>query len=167
MGEEKGKAYLRELAKQNIAGLPGSAREVLDQAIAGEYAIALQIFNHHAVISAKKGAPVDWIKMEPATETLSVVSVHKSAPHPNAAKLLVDFITSKEGQEVFRDVRLCPGAPPGAGAGADPEAGRGQIPRPLLLARADRRQHAALEAGLGRDFQVRPDAPTQRRDDVI
>jgi iron(III) transport system substrate-binding protein len=103
MGEEKGRAYLRELAKQHVANLPGSAREVLDQVIAGEYAVALQIFNHHAVISARKGAPVDWIKMEPATETLSVISVHKSAPHPNAAKLLVDFITSKEGQAVFRD----------------------------------------------------------------
>ena len=102
MGEDKGKAYLRELAKQNVAGLPGSAREVLDQAIAGEYAIALQIFNHHAVISAKKGAPVDWIKMEPATGNLSTISVLKNAPHPNAAKLLADFIVSKEGQEVFR-----------------------------------------------------------------
>jgi ABC-type thiamine transport system substrate-binding protein len=61
MGREKGIAYLRELSKQNIANLRGSAREVLDQVIAGEYALALQIFNHHAVISAKKGAPVDWI----------------------------------------------------------------------------------------------------------
>ena len=114
MGEEKGKAYLRELAKQNVANLPGSAREVLDQVIAGEYAVALQIFNHHAVISAKKGAPVDWIKMEPATETLSVISVHKNAPHPNAAKLLVDFIISKEGQQVFRDadyITAHPGVP--------------------------------------------------------
>jgi iron(III) transport system substrate-binding protein len=103
MGEDKGKAYLRELAKQGVAPLRGSAREVLDQVIAGEYPIALQIFNHHAVISKKKGAPVDWIKMEPATGTLSVLSIHQSAPHPNAAKLLVDFIISKEGQEVFRD----------------------------------------------------------------
>jgi ABC-type Fe3+ transport system substrate-binding protein len=103
MGPEKGRAYLRELSKQNVANLRGSAREVLDQAIAGEYAIALQIFNHHAVISAKKGAPVDWIKMEPLTGTLSVISIHKNAPHPNAAKLLVDFIISREGQQVFRD----------------------------------------------------------------
>jgi ABC-type Fe3+ transport system substrate-binding protein len=55
------------------------------------------------VISAKKGAPVDWIKMEPATGTLSVISIHKNAPHPNAAKLLVDFIISREGQQVYRD----------------------------------------------------------------
>jgi iron(III) transport system substrate-binding protein len=103
MGEEKGMAYLRELSKQKIANVAGAAREVLDQVIAGEYAIALNIFNHHAVISAKKGAPVDWIKMEPVTGSLSVISIHKSAPHPNAAKLLVDFIISDEGQKVFRD----------------------------------------------------------------
>jgi ABC-type Fe3+ transport system substrate-binding protein len=111
MGPDKGKAYLGALAKQNVANLRGSAREVLDQVIAGEYSVALQIFNHHAVISAKKGAPVDWIKMEPATETLSVVSIHKNAPHPNAAKLLVDFITSKEGQQVFRDADYIPAHP--------------------------------------------------------
>ena len=103
MGDEKGMAYLRAFAKQKVANVPAAARQVLDQVIAGEYAIALQIFNHHAVISAKKGAPVDWIKMEPATGTLSVIGIQKNAPHPNAAKLLVDFIISKEGQQVYRD----------------------------------------------------------------
>jgi ABC-type Fe3+ transport system substrate-binding protein len=103
MGEEKGMEYLRAFAKQKVVNVAASAREVLDQVIAGEYPLALQIFNHHAVISAKKGAPVDWIKMEPATGTLSTVSIHKHAPHPNAAKLLFDFIISDEGQKVFRD----------------------------------------------------------------
>jgi iron(III) transport system substrate-binding protein len=96
-------AYLRAFSKQKVANVAAAAREVLDQVIAGEYAIGLQIFNHHAVISAKKGAPVDWIKMEPATGSLSVIAINKSAPHPNAAKLLVDFIIGKEGQQVYRD----------------------------------------------------------------
>jgi iron(III) transport system substrate-binding protein len=103
MGEDNGMTYLRALSKQKVANVAAAARQVLDQVIAGEYPIALQIFNHHAVISAKKGAPVDWIKMEPATGTLSVISIHKSAPHPNAAKLLVDFIISREGQQIYRD----------------------------------------------------------------
>ena len=111
MGSESGMAYLRELAKQRIANVGSAAREVLDQVIAGEYSLALQIFNHHAVISGKKGAPVDWIKMEPVTGTLSVISVHKDAPHPNAAKLLVDFIISTEGQHIFRDAEYLPADP--------------------------------------------------------
>jgi iron(III) transport system substrate-binding protein len=103
MGEQDGMNYLRAFAKQKVANVAAAARQVLDQVIAGEYPIALQIFNHHAVISAKKGAPVDWIKMEPATGTLSVIGIQKNAPHPNAAKLLVDFIISREGQQVYRD----------------------------------------------------------------
>jgi iron(III) transport system substrate-binding protein len=111
MGTEGGMVYLRELSKQRIANIGSAAREVLDQVIAGEYSLALQIFNHHTVISAKKCAPVDWIKMEPVTGTLSVISVHKNAPHPNAAKLLVDFITSSEGQNIFRDAEYLPADP--------------------------------------------------------
>jgi len=108
MGDQKGMAYLHQLAQQRMANIGSAAREVLDQVIAGEYAIALQIFNHHAVISAKKGAPVDWIRMEPATVTLSAISVHRQAPHPNAGKLLVDFLTSPEGQDIFRAAEYLP-----------------------------------------------------------
>ena len=111
MGEAKGMAYLRELSKQKVVNVASAAREVLDQVIAGEYSIALQIFNHHTVISGKKGAPVDWIKMEPVTGTLSVLSVHKDAPHPNAAKLLADFIISPEGQQIFRAAEYLPADP--------------------------------------------------------
>jgi ABC-type Fe3+ transport system substrate-binding protein len=126
MGDAKGMAYLRELSKQKIANIGSAARFVLDQTIAGEYLVALQIFNHHTVISAKKGAPVDWIKMEPVTGSLSVISVHKNAPHPNAAKLLVDFIISREGQQIFRDAGYLPadpGVPPTTPA-LTPEGGK-------------------------------------------
>jgi iron(III) transport system substrate-binding protein len=108
MGEEKGMAYLRELAKQQPAGLAVAARQVLDQVIAGEYAIALNIFNNHAVISAAKGAPVDWIPMDPALGVLSVISVTKDAPHPNAGKLFLEFLMSEEGQKLYRDAEYLP-----------------------------------------------------------
>jgi ABC-type Fe3+ transport system substrate-binding protein len=126
MGTESGMLYLRELSKLRIANIGSAAREVLDQVIAGEYLLALQIFNHHTVISAKKGAPVDWIKMEPVTGTLSVISVHKNAPHPNAAKLLVDFITSPEGQNIFRDAEYLPADPavPALTPSLKPDEGR-------------------------------------------
>ncbi|MDO9442223.1 MAG: extracellular solute-binding protein [Beijerinckiaceae bacterium] len=108
MGEEKGTAYLRELAKQNVAGLAVAARQVLDQVIAGEYAIALNIFNNHAVISAAKGAPVDWMPMQPALGVLSVISVTKDAPHPNAGRLFLEFLISEEGQKIYRAADYLP-----------------------------------------------------------
>ena len=57
--------YLRKLSAQNIKRVNASARAILDQVIAGEYPMALQIFNHHAAISADKGAPVEWLRLSP------------------------------------------------------------------------------------------------------
>jgi iron(III) transport system substrate-binding protein len=67
MGEERGMDYLRKLSGQRIKMVNASARAILDQVIGGEYPMALQIFNHHAAISAEKGAPVDWVRLSPAT----------------------------------------------------------------------------------------------------
>jgi iron(III) transport system substrate-binding protein len=111
LGEGPGKAYLRALARQDIIALGGSARTVVDQAIAGEYPLALQIFNHQPVISARRGAPIDWIAMSPAMAVLCVAGVTKDAPHPNAGKLLVDFLVSDEAQKLFRDADYIPAAP--------------------------------------------------------
>ena len=58
--ENAGKAYLQKLKAQNIAKTTASARQLLDLVIAGEYPLALHIFNHHAYISKTAGAPSDW-----------------------------------------------------------------------------------------------------------
>jgi len=108
LGEAPGKAYLRALARQDVTQLGGSARTVVDQAIAGEYPVVLQVFNHQPLISARRGAPIDWIPMSPAMAVLCVAGVTKDAPHPSAAKLLVDFLVSDEGQKLFRDADYIP-----------------------------------------------------------
>ena len=81
-------SYTAKLAAQGIQGHSVSGRQMLDLVIAGEFPLALQTFNNHSVISAKRGAPSDWIKMEPATVVLQVASVAKGAQHPNAAETL-------------------------------------------------------------------------------
>ncbi len=111
MGEDAGLAYLRALAAQRIVSVDATSRAVLDQVITGEYAIALDIFNHHAVVSAAKGAPVDWLKLEPIAAPIQVASLLKDAPHPNAGKLLLEFLTSAEGQRVFASVDYIPAMP--------------------------------------------------------
>ena len=108
MGEEKARAYFARLAQQNIAHLRVSGRQVLDQVIAGEYAIGLQIFNNHAFISASKGAPVTWVKMQPPLVSYSVMSIPKGAPQPNAGKLLIDYMVSEEGQKIFAEAGELP-----------------------------------------------------------
>lgn len=111
MGEEKGMAYLRKLAKQKIAKTTASARAILDQVAAGEYSIGIHMFNHHALISQEKGAPVDWQPVEPVTGLLQTVGLGKNAPHPHAAMLFIDFLLSEEGQNVLKQAGYLPSQP--------------------------------------------------------
>jgi ABC-type Fe3+ transport system substrate-binding protein len=108
MGEQRGMDYLRALAKQNIAPLTVSARQLVDQTMAGEYAIALHINDNHAAISKQQGAPVDWIPLDPSIQFFSVIGMTAQAQHPNAAKLLIDFLVSSEGQQLFREADYIP-----------------------------------------------------------
>ena len=110
-GEAKGMDYLRKLAQNQVVNLPVASRQVLDNVIAGEYAIALQINNHHAAISAKQGAPVKWLPMSPTMVNSGNISVSAKAPHPNAAKLLAEFLVSPEGQTIYRDNGYVPANP--------------------------------------------------------
>jgi iron(III) transport system substrate-binding protein len=107
MGEEKGMAYLKKLGAQQIKTVPSNPRVVLDQVIAGQYPLALVTYNHHSVISAGKGAPVKWLKVEPAVGALAMTMLLKG-PNPNAAKLLINFLMSTEGAEVMRDANYIP-----------------------------------------------------------
>src|SRR5438067_3968892 len=125
MGEARGIDYLKALARQGIVNIEASSRAILDQVIAGEYPIGLMMFNHHTVISAQKGAPSDWLLMEPVPVAFDAVGILKDAPHPNAARLLVEFLTSEEGQKVLQRADYLPAMPsvPAMKSGLRPEDG--------------------------------------------
>jgi ABC-type Fe3+ transport system substrate-binding protein len=108
MGDEPGMDYLRKLAKQEIVPLPIATRAVLDRVIAGEYPIGLEMVNAHVAISRGLGAPVAWVPLDAVTTTLQVAGVTTGAPHPNAGRLFLDFITSRAGQDIFRQANYIP-----------------------------------------------------------
>ena len=112
-------AYFRKLREQNIVNFgAGSARTLVDRVIAGEYPIALQIFAHHPLISAAKGAPVTSQLLDPVTVTNSTLLIPRGVKRPHAALLLIDFILSKEGQETLAKAEYYPALP---GVAALPE----------------------------------------------
>ncbi len=110
-GKEEGMAYLKRLAAQRIVNVPAAQRVVLDQVIAGQYPAALMTFNYHSVISAAEGAPVRWLPLEPALQMPNAVGLIRNAPHPNAGRLLLEFLLGPEGQAVIRDANYLPSNP--------------------------------------------------------
>ena len=133
MGTEAGKAYLQKLKLQNIAKTPASNRQVLDLTIAGEYPLALQIFNHHAVISKLAGAPVDWQVHEPATATINNIGLARNSTHPNSSMLLIDFILSEKGQKVYQQSNYLPAHPKVPAKQVDLKPGGGRFKRAYYI----------------------------------
>ncbi len=99
-GEEKGLAYMRRLGQQGPRPVEGFTH-MANLLVAGEYPLA--VFMQLSKIDAmrKKGAPVAWLPSSPVLATVSAVSKTRSSPHPAAAKLLIDFYLSAEGQQAL------------------------------------------------------------------
>ncbi len=111
-GDEKAMAYLRRLRAQNIVNFgAGNPRTLVDRVIAGEYPIALQIFAHHPLISAAKGAPVTTQLLAPVASSAGTLVIPKGSRHPYSAALLMDFLLSKEGQRILAAAEYLPVRP--------------------------------------------------------
>lgn len=111
MGEDKAYAYLQKLAKQDIAMVPSANRVIVDRVMAGEYAMCLDAFLHHPIISARKGAPVASLPLDPVITVVSSVMLPKAPPHPYAAMLFIDYLLSKEGQQKLQGADYFPARP--------------------------------------------------------
>lgn len=110
-GEEKALDYLQKLKRQNVKSLSGSVRTVLDQVIAGDFAIGISMQMHHIAISKSAGAPIDGYNPDPMAYPAHTYIV-KGAPHPYTAMLFTDFLLARdEGQTILRDAEYYPANP--------------------------------------------------------
>ena len=106
MGEEKGLAYMRELAKQSELR---TGRNLLAQLVAaGEFKGALTGYSQTFEVLKPAGAPVDWVYLNPVFANIHPTGIAAKAAHPNAAHLFIDFVLSKRGQEVIRGMNRIP-----------------------------------------------------------
>lgn len=111
-GEDKAEDYLKKLSAQKIVNFgAGSARTLVDRVIAGEYAMALNIFCHHPLISAADGAPVASQLMSPVASTTATLLIPKNIRHPYGAVLFTDFLLSEDGQKILLGADYFPAHP--------------------------------------------------------
>ncbi|HEY1269678.1 MAG TPA: extracellular solute-binding protein [Candidatus Binatia bacterium] len=100
-GKEKALKFHHALAQQEIHWNRGHTM-VAQLMAAGEFPLGI-IYAHRTESMKKAGAPIDWAKTaDPVFVTISPVAVAAKAHNPNAARLLMDFILSKEGQTILR-----------------------------------------------------------------
>ena len=101
-GKERTVRFLKNLAAQQIGYRDGHTL-IAQLMAAGEFEITLA-FSERIDKMKKEGAPVDWIPTyDPIIVSIHPIAIAADAPHPEAAKVFVNFALSKEGQSTVRD----------------------------------------------------------------
>ena len=105
-GKEKAVDYFKKLAAQEPVVMRGNTNRV-QLAMAGEYPL---IIAYAPTIQRETslGHPMDWVPLEPVPVQVNPMMLAAKAPHPNAGKLFIDFLLSKEGQKMLVGFRRIP-----------------------------------------------------------
>jgi iron(III) transport system substrate-binding protein len=103
----KGQPFMEKLAAQNPTLRDGNTL-VLQLLSAGEFPVAIGVYEYSIDDLKTKGAPVDWFGLEPVITYTVAVSLPSQPPRPFAAKLFIEWLLSKEGQEVVNQYGRVP-----------------------------------------------------------
>ncbi|MGE3840199.1 MAG: ABC transporter substrate-binding protein [Vicinamibacterales bacterium] len=106
-GTEKGTAFFTKLAAQGVDLRQGHV--LLSTLVAaGEVPVGLSMYNANIVALQRKGAPIDFVPVQPVVARPQGIGIAKDAPHPHAALLFADFVLSPEGQQLFESLGRVP-----------------------------------------------------------
>jgi iron(III) transport system substrate-binding protein len=108
MGKEKARGFLKALAAQQ-PGLRDGHNITAQLLAAGEFHVVTNTYAHIVARIKGQGGPVHYVFDEPVITYVHPTALAKSAPHPNAGKLLMSFILSADGQKMLRDQGRIPG----------------------------------------------------------
>lgn len=107
MNEKQGLYYMKRLGEQNIRFRNGRTLNV-QLVAAGEVSMGFPVYNYAVEDLKSKAAPMEWIALDPVVPELHPLGISAHAPHPHAARLLVDFMLSREGQEIMAGTSRIP-----------------------------------------------------------
>jgi len=106
-GERDGFDYFRKLAEMRPDVRKGHVL-LAELIAAGEIPVGLTVYNSNAESFKRKGAPIDWLPVQPVVARPQGIAILKNAPHRAAAQAFVDFVLSPEGQELFNSMGRVP-----------------------------------------------------------
>jgi iron(III) transport system substrate-binding protein len=106
-GTEAGLAHFRKLAEMRPDVRKGHVL-LAELIAAGEIQVGLTVYNANAESLKRKGAPIDWMPVQPVVARPQGIAVGRNAPNPKAARAFVDFVLSPEGQELLMSMGRVP-----------------------------------------------------------
>ena len=89
--------FIKGLKALNVT-IHKSTSAMMRLAVAGEYSIAMPALFHDVVREKDIGSPIDFVKGAPPVVSTQQAAIYAKAPHPAAARLFAEWLTSPEGQ---------------------------------------------------------------------
>ena len=106
-GREETVALFEEIAATNGMSFRRGHTLLVNLVASGEVPIGINAYHEHVEHAKERGAPVDYVVMEPAIAMPLTVAAFRNAPHPHAAILFIDFLLN-EGQQFAVDQHMIP-----------------------------------------------------------
>jgi iron(III) transport system substrate-binding protein len=75
---------------------------------AGDVPVGLAMYNSNIETLKRKGAPIDYVPVQPVVARPQGIGMAKNAAHPNAAHLFNEYVLSPEGQTLFASMGRTP-----------------------------------------------------------
>ncbi len=108
LGEPEAQSVVRCLAA-NKPTIRSGHNEMLNFLAAGDFAIGVTLFGHQlAQQKSERKAPIDWVRIDPIITDLVAMALSNKPPHPNAAKLFMEWLASPEGQQAVGETGRAP-----------------------------------------------------------
>ena len=102
-GADRLGTYMEQLKGQQPVFVRGGTT-VATQLVAGVAPLAVGTYAHKVFQMQKEGAPIEWAAdVSPQGATRTGLFALKGAPHPNAAKLFMGYLTSNEAQRIYSE----------------------------------------------------------------
>src|ERR1044072_581086 len=96
--DNKGMELMRKLAALQPSLRKGHVL-LANLVAAGDVQVGLAMYNSNSETLKRKGAPIDYVPVQPVVARPQGIGAAKNAPHPNAARLFEEEVLSAEGQE--------------------------------------------------------------------
>ncbi len=96
-----GREFLEKMADQDVTVQNMSGAALAGLVVSGEVPLSPTIFDANIHTAKQKGAPVEWRPLEPVVTTVSYSGLTLKAPHHHAGLLFLDYLHSKEGQQLI------------------------------------------------------------------
>jgi iron(III) transport system substrate-binding protein len=96
-----GREFLDKMAEQEVKVQSMSGAALAGLVASGEVPLSPTIFDADVTVAKQKGAPVEWRPLDPVVTTVGYSGLSSKAPHPHSALLFLDYVHSKEGQQLM------------------------------------------------------------------